>query len=117
MENGWHIRKEPMWGSISFPVWARNGGQLFFRSEDNPIMAAAYTVKGDSFVAEKARLWTGKASADMGQAGTNFDVSLDGNRLAALMPVERPEDQKAQNHVIFLLNFFDELRRRVPTDK
>ena len=97
-----------------FPVWARNGGELFFRSEDNHIMAAAYSVKGDSFVAEKARIWTEKTIADIGQAGTNFDVSPDGKRVAALMPVERPEDQKAQNHVIFLLNFFDELRRRVP---
>jgi hypothetical protein len=28
--------------------------------------------------------------------------------------MEAPEAQKAQSHVIFLLNFFDELRRRVP---
>ena len=33
------------------------------------------------------------------------------------MPAEAPEDQKAQNQVIFLENFFDELRRRVPTGK
>jgi len=31
------------------------------------------------------------------------------------MPVEGPEDQRALNHVTFLLNFFDELRRRVPS--
>jgi hypothetical protein len=30
------------------------------------------------------------------------------------MPVEEPEDQKMQTHVIFLQNFFDELRRRAP---
>jgi hypothetical protein len=29
------------------------------------------------------------------------------------MPAEAPEDQKAQNHVIFLQNFFDEVRRRM----
>jgi len=33
------------------------------------------------------------------------------------MPVETPEAQQAQNHVIFLENFFDEVRRRVPTGK
>jgi hypothetical protein len=33
------------------------------------------------------------------------------------MPVQAPETQKAQNHVIFLENFFDELRRRVPVNK
>jgi hypothetical protein len=33
------------------------------------------------------------------------------------MPVETPEAQKAQNQVIFLENFFDEVRRRVPIGK
>ena len=30
------------------------------------------------------------------------------------MPVETPGAQQAQNHVIFLENFFDELRRKAP---
>jgi hypothetical protein len=30
------------------------------------------------------------------------------------MPVDTPEAQKSQNHVILLENFFDELRRKVP---
>jgi hypothetical protein len=33
------------------------------------------------------------------------------------MPVETAEAQKAQNHVIFLMNFSDELRRKVPVGK
>jgi hypothetical protein len=41
----------------------------------------------------------------------------DGKRIAALMPAGGPEDQKAQSHVVFLENFFDELRRRVPAGK
>ncbi len=40
-----------------------------------------------------------------------------GWRIVALMPVEAPEAQTAQNHVIFLENFADELRRKVPTGK
>jgi len=39
-----------------------------------------------------------------------------GKRIAAIMPAEGQEDQKAQNHAIFLENFFDELRR-VPAGK
>jgi hypothetical protein len=31
------------------------------------------------------------------------------------MPVETAEAQKAQSHMIFLMNFYDELRRKVPT--
>jgi len=32
----------------------------------------------------------------------NYDVSPNGNRVAALMPVDAPGEQKAQNHVVFL---------------
>jgi hypothetical protein len=36
----------------------------------------------------------------------------------ALMPAtEAKGSQEAQNHVVFLLNFFDELRRKVPVGK
>jgi hypothetical protein len=45
----------------------------------------------------------------------NYDVAPDGKRIAALMPSEAPQAQQFQSHVIFLENFFDELRRRVPT--
>ena len=44
----------------------------------------------------------------------SYDLAPNGKRIAALMPVEAPEAQQVQNHVIFLENFFDELRRRVP---
>jgi hypothetical protein len=33
------------------------------------------------------------------------------------MPVETTEVPKIEHEVVFLLNFFDELRRRVPTGK
>jgi hypothetical protein len=33
------------------------------------------------------------------------------------LPVETAEAQKAQNHVIFLENFSDEVRRKVPIRK
>jgi hypothetical protein len=29
------------------------------------------------------------------------------------MPVDQPGEQKAENHVTFMLNFFDEMRRRL----
>jgi hypothetical protein len=33
------------------------------------------------------------------------------------MPVDTPEGQKMQNHATFLMNFFDEVRRKVPVGK
>jgi hypothetical protein len=34
-----------------------------------------------------------------------------------LLPADTPESRQTLNHVIFLENFFDELRRRVPKGK
>ena len=99
-------------GDGIYPEWSRGGRELFFRTEDNHIMVAAYTVNGDSFVADKPRMWSQKRIGNSGPAGTNYAVAPDGKRIAALMPAEAQEAQQSQNHVIFLENFFDELRRR-----
>ena len=104
-------------GGGVYPVFSRNGRELFFRTEDNRIMVAEYTGNGDLFAADKPRVWSEKKIADTLLNGINYDVAADGKRIAALMPVEAPENQKAQTHVVFLENFFDELRRRVPTGK
>jgi hypothetical protein len=37
--------------------------------------------------------------------------------IAVLMPVDTPGAQQAQNHVVFLENFIDELQRKVPVGK
>jgi eukaryotic-like serine/threonine-protein kinase len=52
-----------------YPVFSRNGRELFFRTEDNRIMVAAYTGKGDSFVADKPRVWSEKKMGDTGLNG------------------------------------------------
>jgi len=97
----------------TYPMWSRS--DLFFESLDQHIMAAAYTVKGDSFVAGKPRLWSEKPIGGSAGNNKNVDLASDGKRLVALMPAnEAKESQESQNHVVFLLNFFDELRRRVP---
>jgi hypothetical protein len=44
----------------------------------------------------------------------NYDVAPDGKLIAALMPAELPQAPTGPEHLIFLENFFDELRRRVP---
>jgi hypothetical protein len=41
-------------------------------------------------------------------------LSPDGKRVLVLTPVESVEAPKQEHEVVFLQNFFDELRRRVP---
>ena len=91
-------------------VVPRRAETCFSAPMDNQIMVASYAVKGDSFVADKPRVWSEKRIAQ--HSLHNYDLAPDGKRIAALMPVETAEGQRAQNHVIFLENFFDEVRRR-----
>ena len=84
---------------------------------DSRIMVAAYTLRGDSFVADKPRLWSEKKIGGSVNVVENVDLAPDGKRIAALMPMETPEARQAQSHVIFLENFLDELRRKVPAGK
>ena len=98
------------------PVWSPNGRELFYRTDDQRIMVVAYTVKGDVFVADRPRFWSEKRLAEVGQ-GRNLDITPDGKRFIATMPVDAPEAQQTQSHVILLQNFLDEVRRRVGTVK
>jgi hypothetical protein len=44
----------------------------------------------------------------------NMDLAPDAKRLIAVMPAEGPEPPQRQNHVTLVVNFHDEVRRRVP---
>jgi serine/threonine-protein kinase len=94
------------------PIWSRNGRELFYRAEDQRIMAVNYTVKGDLFVPDKPRMWSGKQLANTGLT-TNLDIAPDGKRFVVLMPAESPEPRESQSHVTLVWNFFDEIRRRL----
>jgi serine/threonine-protein kinase len=94
-----------------FPVWSPSGHELYYRTEAQRIMVVDYSTKGGSFVAGKPRAWSGKQLANVGLLG-NFDVAPDGKRFAVLMPAGQ-EAQENQRHIMLLLNFFDEVRRRV----
>jgi hypothetical protein len=91
-------------------VWSRSDRELIYRAGDQ-LMAVNYSVNGDSFVLEKPRVWIEKLG------GTDWDLAPDGKRVVVLTPADSPEAQKAEHEVVLLENFFDELRRRVPTGK
>ena len=77
-------------------------------------MAVAYTASGDSFRADKPQLWSPGQLADRGLGNSNFDLHPDGKRFAVL---KAPGTEQAApvNKVSFIFNFFDELRRKIPS--
>jgi serine/threonine-protein kinase len=87
--------------------WSRRGHELVYRAGDQ-VMALNYSVKGDSFMADKPRVRIEKL------VGAAWDLSPDGKRVAVLTPVGSTEAPKAEHEVVLLENFFDYLRQRVP---
>jgi serine/threonine-protein kinase len=101
-------------GGGRFPVWSRAGRELLYETPDGHIMAVTYTVNNNAFVADKAHVWTSEAILFSGNENNwNFDLAPDGKRLV-VFPQELAQGGKANVHLTFLLNFFDELRRRLP---
>jgi serine/threonine-protein kinase len=99
-------------GGGNVPVWSRAGNELFYRTDDHRLMVTTYTVTGDSFVAGKTRLWSDKKILNFG-LDRSFDLAPDGKRFAVVMSAKNPEPQETQRNVMLVLNFFDEVRRRV----
>ncbi|MFN0101735.1 MAG: protein kinase domain-containing protein, partial [Bryobacteraceae bacterium] len=106
-------RRQVSTGGGGAPVWSRDGRELLFLNADRHVMAAGYTTKGDSFVVRKPRVLAGLPIRVAGYA-RHFDIALDGKRLAAI--VDDSQRDKLPTHLTFLLNFFDELRRKAPVN-
>ena len=96
-----------------FPIWSRNGKDLFYVTIDGHIMVAPYTVSGQSFLPGKPRLWAEPAIYMMGNSQF-LDLAPDGKRFAVLPAADAAGGEKSTLHITFLLNFFDELKRRMP---
>jgi serine/threonine-protein kinase len=95
----------------TMPVWSRKSAELYFRSPDGRIMAVPYTTKDVVFAADNPRPWSDWRLAETG-VFASFDPAPDGKRFAVLQTRESDGDQRGMTHAIFLLNFFDELRRK-----
>ena len=82
------------------------------------IMVVTYSAKGDTFSANQPRLWSPRrvlfpVSLPL---TPNLDIAPDGKRFAVILPTGQDAEPAPQTHVVFLLNFFEELRRRVPAE-
>jgi hypothetical protein len=98
------------------PRWSRRGPDLFYQSGDR-IMAVRYKVSVATFVTEKPRVWLAKLGAIPVGISSGWDVAPDGDRVAVLTPVRSTEPEQPDHEIVFVMNFFDELRRRLPLDE
>jgi hypothetical protein len=92
-------------------IWSRAAHELFFRNDDQRIMVAEYTAREGSFQVGKPRVWSETRVMNLSNLQTH-DLAPDGKRLA-IIPAAIPGEKDTFNNLTVLLNFPDELRRRV----
>jgi serine/threonine protein kinase/dipeptidyl aminopeptidase/acylaminoacyl peptidase len=91
------------------PVWSRTGRELFYKGVTGyryRIMVTGYSVSGDAFSPAVPHPWNDTRI-------DSFDLMPDGKHVVVIQPAE----QREATHATFLLNFMDDLRRRVPSGK
>jgi hypothetical protein len=95
----------------SEPVWARSTGQLFYRQGEG--MFVVDIAKAGAFAVGKPRL---VFNADYVRSSpglyANYDVTPDGQRFLMIKSGNRTA---VTTQINVVLNWFDELRRLVPT--
>jgi serine/threonine-protein kinase len=94
------------------PAWNRNGKELFYRNGDK-MMALDVTTQPGFSPGKPRMLFEGQYLAnDWPQLGTVYDVSPDGQRF---LMVKTTEQAFAATQINVVLNWFEELKQKVPT--
>jgi len=105
----WQISNGRQAGAM-LQAWSHTGQELIYQSGDQ-LTALSYTVQGDTFMPGQSRVWIPKVG------GTQWDVAPDGKRVAVITPVGSREAPQQDHTVVFLLNFLDYLKQKVPLNK
>jgi Tol biopolymer transport system component/DNA-binding winged helix-turn-helix (wHTH) protein len=101
-------------GGGTFPIWSPNRRELFFLARPSEkMMVTSYNTVGDTFIPGEPRVWSERPLLDLGELSC-CDIAPDGKRFAVVLNADGTSEYKPASSLTFLLNFFDELRRRVP---
>ena len=94
------------------PVWAKNGKELFYR-EGNKMMAAEITPQPTFRAGTPTLVFEGQYFRDIVPSEANYDITPDGQRFLMIQTGE----QEAATKINVVLNWFEELKRLVPTEQ
>jgi hypothetical protein len=99
-------------GGADFPQWSPSTKELLFRGADNRIMVVGYNADGESFQAEKPRLWSPRSLPSVIMRPLQrapFAVDRDGERIALFVPPEPVPGRR--DKVVLVFNFLNQLRQ------
>ena len=119
-----YVRAFPGAGSLqqisndggALPSWSLTRPELLFRDPNTQqIMAVSYNATGDVFRADKPRVWSKGLSLSRPRL-RSYALHPDGKRVAVASPQDSQSATRL-DRVVFVFNFFDELRRLAPASK
>jgi serine/threonine-protein kinase len=93
------------------PVWAPTRPELFYPAPNNRLMVVSYVIDGDAFKNERPRVWSDRPLQI--RPGLSFALHPDGNRFALAAASETAG--ATPDRLVFISDFFDELRRLAPS--
>ena len=94
------------------PVWNPNGKELFYRSGEK--MMAVDVSSQPNFSVGKAKMLFRGTYLRTPFTYPQYDVSPDGQRFLMIKPTEQ---SSSLNQIVIVQDWFEELKRRVPTGK
>jgi Tol biopolymer transport system component len=104
------------------PLWSPDGEYLFYRNGD-AVMEVSVTIEPNFSQETPKTLFRRKYLSLSGLANVfalnSWDISPDGKRFLMIKPVEASEDEPVSDvssKIIIVLNWFEELKQRVPVD-
>ena len=103
-------------GGGTRPLWARNGQELFYESM-GAIMRVPLTITSTFAAGTPTKLFEGSyffGSKVVGR-GRTYDVSTDDKRFLMIKEARGTDEPSQSARIVLVHNWFDELKRRVPT--
>ncbi len=101
-------------GGGARPLWAPDGRELFYLTPGRRLMAVGVQTEPSFAPGAAEEVFGGYYAPGGGAVGRTYDVSPDGERF--LMIKESGSDETSSTEFILVLNWFEELKRLVPTN-
>jgi eukaryotic-like serine/threonine-protein kinase len=95
------------------PAWNPNGRELFFR-RGNKMMAVDVAAQANFSAGKPRMLFEGQFAPSATLSDRNYDVSADGQRF---LMVKTLEQEQPISQINIVLNWFEELKEKVPAGK
>jgi serine/threonine-protein kinase len=96
------------------PVWAPNGASLYYRGASGYIMSVPITPAATFTPGRPEPLFRFDGTYRMSMTGTGYDIHPDGQRFIMVSEGDAPSTASSPQQVHVVLNWFEELQRRVP---